>query len=163
MTIETERLTLIALKPDMLRLLADDIPALERELSCVYDAEKIDGHMLDITRKQYEVALADPENYVWHSFFLFLRREDRTVVGSADFKAPPDENGDVEIGYGLGESQRGRGYMTEAVSAMCRWAKENGAKRVIAETLTDNEKSQNVLKRCGFRLYKSGDTFWWEL
>ena len=44
-----------------------------------------------------------------------------------------------------------RGYMTEAVTAMARWASEhNGVKRVEAETAPDNKASQRVLEKAGF-------------
>ena len=52
--------------------------------------------MLEKTQK-------DPDNYTWHSFWLLIRKTDRAVVGSADFKDIPDINNEVEIGYGLGE------------------------------------------------------------
>ncbi|WP_423231066.1 GNAT family N-acetyltransferase [Clostridium magnum] len=61
----------------------------------------------------------DPNNYLWHSFFFLIRRDDRIVVGSADSKDIPNGNGEVEIGYGLGKEFEHNGYMTEAVKAMC--------------------------------------------
>ena len=53
-----------------------------------------------------------------------IRKSDNVVVGSADFKNVPDEKGQVEIGYGLGKAFEHEGYMTEAVRAMCSWAKD---------------------------------------
>ena len=48
---------------------------------------------------------------MWHSFFFIIRREDRVVVGSADFKDVPNKDGEVEIGYGLGKEYEHNGYM----------------------------------------------------
>ena len=54
--------------------------------------------------------------------------------------------------------------MTEAVKLMCDWAlKQKGVLSVIAETDTDGYGSQRILKRCGFKKYKEGDTLWWRL
>lgn len=93
-----------------------------------------------------------------------VRKSDRTVVGSADFKAGPNEKGEVEIGYGLSKEFEHNGYMTEAVRAMCLWAKaQNGVSHVIAETYLDNMPSQNILKRCGFEETMRGESVWWRL
>ncbi|MCI2058777.1 MAG: GNAT family N-acetyltransferase [Oscillibacter sp.] len=162
MKLETERLELAVLEPKQLRLWAEDLPALEQELACSYRAEPMEGHFLEIIRGQLLITEADPLNYPWHSFWLLIRKEDRTVVGSADFKDIPGKNGETEIGYGLGKMFEHNGYMTEAVAAMCRWAAgQEGVRAVIAETMTDNLASQQVLKRCGFVEYQREKAVWW--
>ncbi|WP_411679429.1 GNAT family N-acetyltransferase [Clostridium thailandense] len=162
MIIETERLKLILLTANQLKLWTEDIPALEKELKCTYKAEAMEGIFLEIVKGQYEITQKDPNNCLWHSFFFLIRKEDRVVVGSADFKDIPNEKGEVEIGYGLGKDFEHKGYMTEAVKAMCQWAlKQNYVTNVIAETDFENFSSQNILKRCGFKKYKQGETLWW--
>jgi RimJ/RimL family protein N-acetyltransferase len=164
MIIQTERLKLIPLTLDQLKLWIEDIISLEKELDCSYKAESMEGFFLEIVKGQYEITRKDPKNYLWHSFFFLVRKEDRVVVGSADFKDIPNENGEVEIGYGLGKEFEHNGYMTEAVKAMCEWAsKQNGVKSVIAETDLDGLTSQRILERCGFKQYKEGETLWWRL
>lgn len=164
MEFETDRLYLVPLSSDQLRLLAYDIKALEKELNINYRAEPVEGHFSDIIKKQIAVTENDEKNFLFHSFWLIVRKSDRTVVGSSDFKNIPDEKGEVEIGYGLGKEFEHNGYMTETVKAMCRWAlNQSDVKHVIAETETYNLPSQNVLKRCGFKLFKQGETFWWKL
>lgn len=122
------------------------------------------GVFLEIVRGQLEAVRRDPGNYPWHSFWLLIRKEDRVVVGSADFKNIPDALGETEIGYGLGPEFEHCGYMTEAVREMCRWALEQpGVCAVIAETERDGFASQRVLERCGFSLDRNGDTLWWKL
>jgi len=78
---------------------------------------------------------ANLAEYYWHSFWFLIRKGDRVVVGSADFKGGPNEKDEVEIGYGRGKEFEHNGYMTEAVSAMCAWARaQEKIKSVIAET-----------------------------
>lgn len=164
MIIQTERLELILLTPNQLELWIEDITELEKELDCSYKAEAMEGLFLEIVKKQYEIIQKDLNNYLWHSFFLLIRKDDRVVVGSADFKDIPNENGEVEIGYGLGKEFEHNGYMTEAVNAMCEWVlKQNGVTSVIAETYLENLASQKILERCGFKKDKVGETFWWKL
>lgn len=133
MIIQTERLELILLTPNQLKLWIEDITVLEKELDCSYKAESLEDFFLEIVKGQYEITRKDPNNYLWHSFFFLIRKEDRVVVGSADFKDIPNKKGEVEIGYGLGKEFEHNGYMTEAVKAMCEWAlKQKGVRNVIA-------------------------------
>lgn len=161
---ETERLELIPLTASQLTLYANNLSALEEELHCYYQAEPVKGFFAEILRGQIKPTQEDPVNYKWHTFWLLLRKADRVVVGSADFKNIPSENGSVEIGYGLGKAFEGNGYMTEAVNAMCEWAfSYPTVKTITAETELQNIPSQNILKRCGFVETQRNESIWWEL
>ena len=70
---------------------------------------------------------------------LVLERESELVIGGVGFFGPP-ENGRVEIGYGIVESWRCRGYATE----------------VIATTDPGNTASLRVLEKSGLS-YQSRD------
>lgn len=164
MTLETERLEIYALTPGELLLLAEDMAELEKSLAVTYRAEPVEGHFREIVLSQARVASEDRENYLWHTFWLIIRKEGRVVVGSIDFKSPPDEEGMVEIGYGLGEEFEKNGYMSETVRRMRLFALETpGVTGIKAETEKDNIASQNVLKNCGFVLYRREETLWWKL
>lgn len=164
MEIETERLRITALTPEQLDWWLNDLPRLEEKLNCSYQAEPLEGIFKEIVSGQLEITRQDRENYLWHSFWLLIRKSDNVVVGSADFKNVPDEKGQVEIGYGLGKAFEHEGYMTEAVRAMCSWAKEQeGVSCITAETEADGFASQRILKRCGFTEYAGNDTIWWRM
>ncbi len=88
------------------------------------------------------------------------------VVGAAGFKGPPDQQAEVEIGYGLVASARGQGYATEAVQALVELAARNAVSAVTADTAVDNVASQRVLIRCGFTAVAEGRShlgpvLWW--
>lgn len=107
------------------------------------------GLLRQIIAEQRKKADADPAHAIWYNFWFIIRRIDRVVVGSADFKSPPDTAGEVEIGYGLGKAFEHNGYMTETVRAMCDWAlQQTGVKHIIAETDLDGLASQRILQRC---------------
>jgi len=163
--IETDRLYLIPLTAHQLKLWVEDIPALEKELNCTYRAEPVEGEFLDIIKGQLKKTAEDEDNYLYYCFWFLVRKADRIVVGSADFKSLPDINGEVEIGYGLGNEFEHNGYMTEAVKAMCEWAmKQEQVSHVIAETYIDSVQSQRILERCSFKQFKHGnDSLWWKL
>lgn len=164
MQLETERLWIIPLSAKQLSLWICDIPALERELQCAYQGEPVEGIFRDIVKGQAEKTAQDEANCLYHTFWFLVRKADRVAVGSDDFKNVPDQREEVEIGYGLGKDFEGRGYMTEAVRAMCAWALgQRGVSSVIAETEKNHFASQNVLRRCGFALYRQEETHWWRL
>lgn len=106
-------------------------------------------------RKAYSEMLrgceAEPESRIWYAAWdMELRDSPGTTVGDLCFKGPP-ENGAVEVGYGLRAGFCGRGYMTEALKALCAWAlTQPGVLRVEAETEPGNAASQAVLARAGF-------------
>ncbi len=83
---------------------------------------------------------------------------DGTRVGDMCFKGAPDEQGEVEIGYGIDEWKQGNGYATEMVAAMIHWALTRpNVKMVTAQTQKNNRKSQRVLKKNGFVPYGYGE------
>ncbi|MEG0911857.1 MAG: GNAT family N-acetyltransferase [Ruthenibacterium sp.] len=119
---------------------------------------------MEILKGQLAITQQDAEHFLWHSFWLLIRKSDRIVVGSADFKDAPNANGEVEIGYGLGKEFEHHGYMTEAVKAMCDWAKtQKSVHAILAETELDGFASQRILQRCGFKEEKRAATIWWRL
>ncbi len=160
----TPRLSLFPLSPAQMQLWVHDLPALEAALGCTYRGEPLSGPFLQVVCAQASAAAAAGTNYMWHSFWLLMRRSDRSIVGSAVWKGAPDASGRVEIGYGLGQAFYHQGYMTEAVSELCRWALDQPAvTSVLAETdpLPQGAASQRVLKRCGFLPYPQKSGCWW--
>ncbi|MER5476709.1 GNAT family N-acetyltransferase [Streptomyces sp. NPDC002734] len=95
----------------------------------------------------YEKGAFRPE---WTSYVL-VRREDDRAVGSMGFHGPPDEDGQVEIGYDLAVAARGKGYATEALRALSTWAlAHDGVDVVTARVDPANTASRHVLERGGF-------------
>jgi ribosomal-protein-alanine N-acetyltransferase len=81
----------------------------------------------------------------------FLITVDGELVGECGWLGGPDDTGDVEIGYGLAGSARGRGLGTEAVGVLAAWVeRQPGVRRVTADALLGNAPSRRVLERLGF-------------
>lgn len=58
----------------------------------------------------------------------------------------------VEIGYGVRGDERGKGYASEALSAVASWALiEGGVQRAWLTANTDNVASVRVAEKAGFR------------
>ena len=92
---------------------------------------------------------ADDRHTPWR-MRVIVDRSSNTVVGSINLKGPPSVAGDVEIGWGLVENVRGRGYATEASAAVISWAQQQPGVTSISATIPDdNYPSQHVAKRLG--------------
>jgi len=87
----------------------------------------------------------------WVLGFALLHRESGSVIGSAGFKGPPDNDGMVEVAYGIVPAFQGFGYATEATQALVEYAFASGlVERVRAHTLPTPNASTRVLTKCGF-------------
>jgi RimJ/RimL family protein N-acetyltransferase len=57
-----------------------------------------------------------------------------------------------EVGYGVRPAQRGRGYASEAVAALARWAlSRGGMQRIQLCAVTGNLPSLRVAEKAGFQ------------
>lgn len=82
--------------------------------------------------------------------YVIVEKSSGLCIGGIGFKSSPNERREIEIGYGVSDSHQGRGVATEAVLAVCEFARRR-AVVVLAETDRGNVASQRVLEKCGFR------------
>ena len=159
--IETERLVLFPYTAENLALFNRDLPGFEETFGVVYRGEELDYLLSGFLKKLEGEIAADPENYLFFTEFLIVLRENSHIIGSIDFKYVP-KDGVTEVGYGMNPAYTGHGYMTEALTAFLNFGRRLGIRKVLADTLPDNLKSQNVLKRCGFCFLREEGNLWWE-
>jgi len=89
--------------------------------------------------------------YAGHDRGAWMMVENGEVVGLCSYKAPPDDDGAVEIGYGVAPARRRQGHATRAVAGMLAIAREDPkVKVVLAVTTVDNTASQHCLIANGF-------------
>ena len=90
----------------------------------------------------------DKEEFTWG----VTRKSDNRIIGYCclgDFQEGPRS---CEIGYGFNRNQWNKGYGTEAVKMLVKFAFEQMNINRIAGTVTvGNEPSIKVLKKCGFQ------------
>lgn len=125
-------------------------PLTENEMEAVISRET-DKEMKQAYSEMLAGCIAKPEQRIWYAIWnMQLNDGSDIIIGDYAFKGL-DENGMVEIGYGIKEPYESKGYMTEAVTAAVKWARmQPGVKTVEAETDPDNKASQRVLEKAGF-------------
>lgn len=141
-------------------------PASNEEMQTLIAEESI-PELKDAFLQMLNGCLAHPDQREWYAIWnAQLNDGSETVVGSLSFKGLK-EDGAVEIGYGTNAGFARKGYMTEAVSAVARWAAvQQGVKRIEAETASDNTASKRVLEKAGFipsgEIGKEGPRYVWK-
>lgn len=99
-----------------------------------------------------------------YGFYYIIRRAHDasdvagdTLIGVGGFKGPPNENGEVELGYGVAREYQRRGYASEAVQAWLKMAFDDPAVRtVVGQTLSSLVPSIGVLEKAGFSVAGAG-------
>jgi len=85
--------------------------------------------------------------------FGIVLKETNKVIGVVDVFHIDWKNKNAELGYWLGKKYWGKGYMTEAVKLMLKFAFEKlKLHRVYANLFEENVASRRVLEKTGFKL-----------
>lgn len=96
----------------------------------------------------------DPDGQGWYGWALLANEGERApprLVGIAALIGRPDDDGEVELAFGLLPEFRGRGYGGETVRALAAWAFANGARRVVAHLDAEDLGAAQTLARNGFQ------------
>lgn len=88
--------------------------------------------------------------------FVIFKARNNEFVGEAYFDRM--ETGETKIGYLFHKKYWNKGYATEVLKALLRWARLHiDADYIIAYADRDNEGSFRVMEKCGMKYYKSGN------
>ena len=150
--LRTERLRLVPLDTEEMRLLVEDWPALQRRLGAKPSpAWMTDGATRGAVLRHRDRMRRDPDAWLWWTFWQVALAPDGESVGLVDFKGPPSLDGGVAIGCSFVPAHWDRGYATEAVSRLVAWALGHSSVRFIdAETGAANLRAHHVLRKLGF-------------
>lgn len=129
--------------------------------------------MDDVYRYELEEALGvwlkgtaeKPEQYAWITNWEIILEEENMAIGGIGIAGPPDEKGEVMVGYMIDRKYQGKGYASEALTRLAEWIFSHPEVNVIrADTEEDNLPSQKVLERSGFTLLaKENKLYHWGL
>jgi GNAT superfamily N-acetyltransferase len=147
-------LRLLALTDAQLALLFEDLERLQSALGVAISRDNLNAVVRRaIGLKLAKMAVVEPRLHPWYTYWLVVVKAANTGAGLVGFKGTPDQDGEVEIGYGIAPDYRNRGYMTEAVRVLIAWAfDEVSCQAVFADPRQDNIASQRVLAKAGMVL-----------
>jgi len=156
--IETERLIIKPLTYEQLTKYMRLDNSLETELDLNKSSRTISEELKEALEQTILPNVADSnKNYLFSTIWTIISKADNKMVGDLCFVGEPNADGEIEIGYGTYENFRKKGFMTEAVSAMIKWAKKQpNIRTIIASTDKNNVDSFSILQKNNFT--KSGET-----
>lgn len=161
MILTTPRLKLIPATETSLEADIKGRDDLARELKVVVP-DDWPPHYYDVPAIQFTLKSMQNGSGVngWGVWYLVLdggREIPRTVIGIAGFKGNPSTEGVVEIGYSVLEQYQRKGYASEAVAELLRWAFSHAVvTNVRAETLPNLTASIRVMEKNGFVFVGAG-------
>ena len=155
--ISTPRLKLVPLTPGQLAMYLDRDHDFNNLVAPSSREILTDDLRRAISMKLERMEVNPEEDLLWITYWLIVVLPDDFGAGMIGYKGAPDENGQVEIGYGIDREFQNRGYMTEAVKGMINWAfSDSRCTRIVApDTLRANIGSTRVLKKVGMIVYES--------
>jgi RimJ/RimL family protein N-acetyltransferase len=150
--IETDRLRLTPATVVLARAEISDRSEFARLLGASVPDNWPDENLADALPVFLSWLEAAPHHAGWYNWYALAVASPAcaVLVASGGFKGPP-QDGTVEIGYSVLPQFQGRGYATEMVGGLVRWALgQPGVLRVVAETEWANPASVRVLSKSGF-------------
>jgi len=129
---------------------AEDAPALAAAIADEMIVRNLATAPWPYGLRDAEAFLAQARDPALPSFLIFERTDaEPRLVGSCGLGRRP--SGAVELGYWIARPFWGRGYATEAASALIDIARTMGFKRLEGSYFLDNPASGRVLEKLGFQ------------
>lgn len=121
-----------------------------KKMEEIINTEK-DKMLKNAYKEMLDSCLKYPKDYLWYTlWFMELKNSNNEIVGTLSFKGI-NNNGIVEIGYGINNGYENKGYMTEAVQEIVKWASiQPRVRQIEAEAEENNIASIRVLEKSNF-------------
>jgi RimJ/RimL family protein N-acetyltransferase len=164
--VETERFILKPLSYQQLVKYINADNSLELELNLQSSSRTISQELKEALEQTILPTVADTtKDYLYSTLWTVILKDANKMVGDICIVGEPNENGEIEIGYGTYNEFQKQGLMTEAVGGMINWAKsQTKVNAIVASTEKDNFAYYTVLLKNNF--IKTGQTdllFNWQL
>jgi [ribosomal protein S5]-alanine N-acetyltransferase len=97
--------------------------------------------------------------------WMIVKKDRMTIIGDTGFKGKPNPKGEIDIGYGIIEQERKKGYGIEAAQGLVGWAfSKTEVKTITAKCLINNTDSARVLEKIKFKeISRDDEMIHWSL
>jgi len=132
----------------------DDWHRILSDSDTMYYLQDIMTNTLEESKQNLDDAIAESQSHNREKyFFTIVAKESNAYVGSVGYtvtEATPVGKL-VHVGYFMFPEFRGKGYMTEALREVIRFAfEDNDVFRISTGCLSENNASERVMQKCGF-------------
>jgi ribosomal-protein-alanine N-acetyltransferase len=99
------------------------------------------------------------------NMWLIIEKKNNLIIGSAGYIGKPDNEGNIEIGFGIIPSKRKNGFCNESVKALLKWGlSHDEVNGIIARCEKSNIASKKTIMKLGFEfLNEKDDLLTWKL
>ena len=157
MELKTKRLRVVPLNIEQMALLCEGQDKLEEALGLAPSGVRQDEHLKAAFQEMYRLCLEHQNDYLWYTNWQIILIDENKSIGSIGFKGVVNEKHEVEIGYGIDEAYQNRGFATEALKELCKWAFSKSVYYIQAQAEPGDEPSKKVLGKCGFKQVGEGN------
>lgn len=159
MKIETERLIAIPLTKYQLESYTNNKQEFIKYFKLDNTDYELSTELVEALENAILPLFIDNELYYFGTIWIIINKINNLYIGSFCFKGLPNENGEVEIGYGIDSNYRNNGYITEMLYGIIEFCKlNNEISAITAETDINNPASIKVLEKAGFVNIATNDT-----
>ncbi|WP_440948407.1 GNAT family N-acetyltransferase [Methanosarcina sp. T3] len=155
--INTDRMVLVPATLKLYLLELHDRPGFASALKAYVPQEWPPDQITPEVIEEFIGRMQSKDRKIW-TFYWVLRQKGSelpVLIGSGGFLV--HENGNLELGYSLLSDYQNRGYATEAVRSILKWAFSNLKQDcIIAHTYPHLQASIRVLEKNGFLLKGTG-------
>lgn len=97
--------------------------------------------------------------------WMIVKKDRMTLIGDAGFKGGPNSKGEIDIGYGIIEHERKKGYGIEAAQGLVNWAfSKPEVDTITAKSFIHNIDSAKILGKMRFKeIARDADMIHWSL
>lgn len=157
--IETKRLLIRPLTAEELKKHIDSPTNFALELGLIPSQSLIDNETKEAILNDLLPNIIDAtKDSDFYTMWIVIEKNIKAIIGGICFHGEPNENREVEIGYGTDMEYRNKGYMTETISGLIQWIREfKDVKSITAETESSNISSIKVLEKNNFKLIHQSD------
>jgi RimJ/RimL family protein N-acetyltransferase len=164
--IETERLILKPLTYEQLLKYIKADNSLELELNLNETSRAMSLELKEAFEQTILPNVADTaKDYLYSTLWTVISKDANKMIGDICIVGEPNSDGEIEIGYGTYDEFQKKGFMTEAVGGIIKWAKlQPKIFSIVASTEKENIGSFTILLKNKFT--KIGETeklFNWRL
>ena len=165
--IDNEDLKIIALTHPQLTRYLEANNLLEKELGLKQNNRNVSPDVKEMVESFTlpKIKEAGAKDFLFYTFWIVVDKKINTIVAELGFKGPPNDAGEVEIGYGTMPGFQGKGYMTRAVKCVIGWAvSRDDIKTILGSVDKTNPASLRVLEKTGFEFYDEKEgLLWWKI
>jgi ribosomal-protein-alanine N-acetyltransferase len=156
MKLESKRIEIIPLNLHEMRIFIKSRSDYEKHanltVSGVETPEFYRDEIKEMIHNDPEFWTSKNKEYLFHTNWLMIIKESKTIVGQFVFNGRPNDQGEVEIFFTVENAYRRKGIATEAMVEILRWGcKTKLFRKVFIDADFQNRAAMASLRKLGFK------------